>query len=111
MEQVDRDLLDWIAAATDDPALAAQIAAAEVKKRDFLRTGFLVYFARNDAAPPVPAGVRPVCPHLASPELMDGAGCDLFLRDGRLHYLEVYARGGFMPEKLESYRLVAEPLL
>jgi len=108
MEQVDRDILDWIASASGDAALAAQIAVAEVKKRDFLRTGFLVYFAPLDAAVPVvPAGVRPVCPHLESPELMDGAGCDLFLRNGRLHYLEVYARGGFMPEQPEGYRLVA----
>ena len=106
MEQVDRDILDWIAAATGDAALSAQIAAAEVKRRDFLRTGFIVYFAPLDAAAPVAAGVRPACPHLESAELMDGAGCDLFLRDGRLHYLEVYARGGFMPEKLENYQLV-----
>lgn len=107
MEQIDRDILDWIAEATGDAALAAQIAAADVARRDYLRTGFLVYLAAPDSAPRAAAGVRPVCPHLDSPELMDGAGCDLFLRNGRLHYLEVYARGGFMPERLEHYQLSA----
>ena len=42
---------------------------------------------------------------LEAPGLMHGAGSALFLRDGRLHYLEIYARGGFFPEQPESYRL------
>jgi hypothetical protein len=106
LEQVDRDILDWIAVHTDDAALSEQIAAASVKKRDFMRTGFFVYFELSTGAA-APAGVRPVCPHLDAPGLLDGAGCDLFLRAGRLHYLEVYARGGFLPETLEDYTLSA----
>lgn len=101
---VDRDILDWIAAHTDDAALRAQLQRATVKKRDVMRTGFFVYFETpdGDAAEP---GLRPVCPHLEAPGLMDGAGCELFLRDGRLHYMEVYARGGFLPEPLQDYQL------
>jgi len=106
MEKVDRDILDWIAAETGDPALSAQIAKASVKRRDYTRTGFFVYFEPDPAAEP--AGAAPVSPRLEAPGLMDGAGCDLFLRDGRLHYLEVYARGGFLPEPLADYQLGRE---
>jgi len=107
MEQVDRDILDWIAAHSNDDALAAQIVAARVKRRDGTRTGFFVYFEPGTGER-TGDGLRPVCPRLTSAGLMDGAGCDLFLRDGQLHYLEVYARGGFLPEPLTDYRLVPE---
>jgi hypothetical protein len=39
---------------------------------------------------------------------MDGAGCNLFLRNGRLHYLEIYARGGFIPETVDVFKLEEE---
>jgi hypothetical protein len=105
VEQLDHDILEWIAGQSGSPELAAQIGNAEVKKRDAMRTGFFVYFVTNAGAPPVEQGLRPVCPHIDAPDLQDGAGCDLFLRDGRLHYLEVYARGGFMPDPLTGYTL------
>ena len=104
MEQVDRDILDWIANATGDDALSRQVRSATVRKRDYTRTGFFVYFEVDAAAEATSA--RPVCPLLQAPGLPDGAGCDLFLREGRLHYLEVYARGGFLPEQLNDYRLI-----
>lgn len=103
MEKVDSDILQWIARETGDPALSSQIESATVRKRDYTRTGFFVHFeADADAAP---AGKAPVCPRLDAPGLPDGAGSDLFMRDGRLHYLEVYARGGFLPEPFEGYEL------
>lgn len=105
LQAVDRDILDWIAEHSADPALAGQIENARASRRDYTRTGFFVYFEPDPAAAPVPSGVRPVSARLDAPGLLDGAGCDLFLRDGRLHYLEVYARGGFLPETLDDYRL------
>ena len=105
MEQLDQDILNWIAEQTADDALSAQLAGATVKRRDYMRTGFFVYLTAAEGSSAVAPGLRPVCPHIVSPELMDGAGCSLFMRDGRLHYLEVYARGGFMPEALENYTL------
>ncbi|MBT8421770.1 MAG: hypothetical protein HKN56_04285 [Gammaproteobacteria bacterium] len=104
-QQPDKDILDYIAAQTGDAALTQQIQQAEVSRRDYTRTGLFVYFEPNAGAAAVAQGVRPVSARLDAPELMDGAGCDLFLRDGRLHYLEVYARGGFLPENLQDYRL------
>jgi hypothetical protein len=67
-----------------------------------------LYLKTPDHLPPVPTGVRPVCPHISSEMLMDGAGVSLFMKNGRLHYLEIYARGGFMPESMQQWRLEPE---
>lgn len=105
MEKLDRAILDWIAAHNDDAALAAQLEAPTVRKRDYMQTGFFTYFEPQPELPQVESGFRPACPHISAPRLPDGAGCTLFLRDGRLHYLEIYSRGGFIPETLEDFRL------
>ncbi len=108
LEKADRDILGWISASTGDPALSRQIEQAQVKRRDYTRTGLFIYFVPDESAEAVSADVSPVSARLDAPGLMDGAGCDLFLRQGRLHYLEVYTRGGFLPEQLEDYRLSAD---
>jgi hypothetical protein len=107
MEKLDKDILRWIADETGDVDLATQIASAGVSRRDYMRTGFFIYLELPEGLTRVDAKVRPICPHIESPDLMDGAGCSLFLRDGVLHYLEIYARGGFFPESLEQYELKA----
>ena len=94
--QLDQDILQWIARETRDAALTQQIESAAVSRRDYMRTGWFVYFDAPETMPVVAEGVRPVCPRIESPQLMDGAGCSLFLRRGRLHYLEVYTRGAFL---------------
>jgi len=105
MEKLDQSVLDWIAERTGDTALSAHIQAATLKKRDYMRTGCFVYFEAQPGLDPIDASVRPVCPHVTSTELMDGAGCSLFLRNGQLHYLEIYSRGGFIPEQLAQFEL------
>ena len=105
MEKLDQDILNWISAETRDVELSAQIESAEVSRRDYMRTGFFVYLKLPDGMAKITPSVRPVCPHIDSADLMDGAGCTLFIRDGYLHYLEIYARGGFFPESIEQYEL------
>jgi hypothetical protein len=107
MEKLDREILEWIAINSADAALANQIRSAIVLKRDYMRTGFFVYLSADSDLPEVGKNIRPDAPDILSPELMDGAGSTLFLRDGRLHYLEIYARGGFFPEQLGKYELAA----
>lgn len=107
MEQIDQDILEWIAAHTANPELTAQINGARVKRRDAMKTGFFVYFEADTSLSPVDIKLRPVCPYIEIPGLPDGAGCDLFMKDGYLAYLEIYARGGFMPENPVDYALDA----
>lgn len=103
---LERALLDWIATRSGNDRLAAQLAAASLKRRDYTRTGFFVYLSTSPELAPVEPGLRPVCPLIIHEALYDGAGCNLFLREGRVHYLEIYARGGFLPEQLEHFELV-----
>jgi hypothetical protein len=107
VQQLDQDILSWIAVHSEDKNLADQLEHAVESRRDYMRTGFFLYLDTDRELPATNA--RPVCPHISSPALLDGAGCSLFLRDGYLHYLEVYARGGFMPPDLAEYEL-GEPV-
>jgi hypothetical protein len=104
----ERAILDWVAERTSDTALSTQLQSATVKRRDYTRTGFFVYLIAEDQCENVGSTVRPQCPHITISELMDGAGCNLFLRNGRLHYLEIYARGGFIPETVDVFKLEEE---
>ena len=105
---LERALLDWIAAESGSDLLTAQLSSAALKRRDYTRTGFFIYLSAPEELAPVEAGTRPVCPLITSAALYDGAGCNLFLRDGRLHYLEIYARGGFLPEQLDRFELLPD---
>ncbi len=105
---LERALLDWIAEHSGDESLAAQVRGAQLKRRDYTRTGFFVYLSIPVDFDSVDSGTKPVCPLILNDALYDGAGCNLFLRDGRLHYLEIYARGGFLPEQLDRFQLVED---
>ncbi len=105
LNKLELALCEWISAQTGDPLLAEQLASVAVKRRDYVRTGFFVYLDTSADRSEISADVRPCCPQILGPELPFGAGCNLFLKNGRLHYLEIYARGGFMPETLEHFEL------
>jgi len=110
MGELEQAVLGWIAQHSGSQELADQIAAAEVQKRDFMGTGLFLYLGVPEGFVPIPDGTRPVCPHIRSDMLMDGAGSSLFMKNGCLHYLEIYSRGGFMPETLEKWELgLAQP--
>jgi hypothetical protein len=107
MHKLDQEILTWIAERTDSSELKAQIDCANVTKRDYMRTGYFIYFAVPPEVLPVEKSLSLVSPDILSSDLLDGAGTSLFLRNGKIHYLEIYARGGFFPEALSSYSLAA----
>lgn len=106
MEKLDRQIIDWIASRSDNAALREQLHLAQVIRCDYMRTGFFIYFEMPESTLPLTNIVRPLCPDISSPLLFDGAGTALFFRNGKVHYLEIYARGGFFPENLEDFRLL-----
>ena len=59
MEKLEREILDWIAAATDDESLQTQLANAEAVRRDYTRTGYFTYFSVPEGLPPIAGGLRP----------------------------------------------------
>jgi hypothetical protein len=106
MEKLDRAIVDWIAANTNDPVLQDQLQRATVIRRDYMLTGYFIYFGLPDSMSPLGSGTRPCCPDISAEALPYGAGTGLFTRNGKIHYLEIYARGGFFPEQLVEFRLV-----
>jgi hypothetical protein len=106
MEALDRQIVDWIASRSDNAALREQLLSAQVIRRDYMRTGFFIYFELPESTSPLTNIVRPLCPDISSPLLFDGAGTALFFRNGKVHYLEIYARGGFFPENIEEFKLL-----
>jgi len=106
MQALDRQILDWIASRSDNAALREQFRHAQVIRRDYMRTGFFTYFELPASTLPLSNVIRPLCPDISSPLLLDGAGTAVFFRAGKLHYLEIYARGGFFPENIEEFELL-----
>ena len=107
MERLDREIIDWITSNSDDDLLKAQLRSLKVIRRDYMRTGFFIYFELPTDVPSLVNVVRPLCPDISSSVLPDGAGSSLFFRGGRVHYLEIYARGGFFPQNIAEFSLLS----
>jgi hypothetical protein len=105
MDKLDSEILDWIASHSDNSILCEQLRNAKVVRRDYMRTGFFVYFELPEGVPLLSGIVRPQCPDIRSSLLLDGAGSSLFFRNGKVHYLEIYARGGFFPQDIAEFQL------
>ncbi len=102
---LEAQILEWIAERTPSPELSRQLRGAEVARRDYVRTGYFVYLRPSEESSAIEGRPKIQHPFIESPVLPDGAGCSLILKDGQLHYLEIYARGGFFPENLTDYEL------
>jgi hypothetical protein len=109
MTGLEAQILEWIADKTPRPELSRQLRGAEVARRDYVRTGYFVYLRSSEGSSAVEGRPEIQHPFIESPVLPDGAGCSLILKDGHLHYLEIYARGGFFPEDLVDYELRPAP--
>lgn len=105
--QLERDILDWIAQRTEDPALAKQCRSAIPVSREYTGCGFFVGLAIPDSIPTTSIDLHrvDVAPVIDSSELTDGGGVVLFCDKGKLSCLEIYANGNSFPEFLGGYSL------
>jgi hypothetical protein len=97
----------------DDPVLRAlrdQVAVAGVREREFTGVGFFTYFLLGPEVHPVPLPNGVVHSPLVgevdiqAENLRHGAGFVLFLKEGLLHFLEGYTKGGEpWPDDLGRY--------
>ena len=108
MTALETQIIEWIVDRTTSPELKRQLRGAEVARRDYVRTGYFVYLHPAEGFSAIEGRPKIQHPFIKSPALPDGAGCSLILKDGRVHYLEIYARGGFFPENLVDYELRPE---
>ena len=108
MTALETQIIEWIVDRTTSPELKRQLRGAEVTRRDYVRTGYFVYLNLAEGFTAIEGRPKIQHPFIESPALPDGAGCSLMLKDGCVHYLEIYARGGFFPENLVDYELRPE---
>ena len=108
MTALETQIIEWIVDKTPSSELKRQLRGAEVTRRDYVRTGYFVYLHLAEGFDAIEGRPKIQHPFIESPALPDGAGCSLILKDGRAHYLEIYARGGFFPENLADYELRPE---
>jgi hypothetical protein len=103
-------LLRDIAAGHQNPALTEQIERCQVVKREYSGCGFFATLA-------VPAG-SPVVEiegmdgtlgggDVEAPELTWGGGSILFMKDGCLDFLEVFAYDAGDPSQLSAFRILS----
>ena len=102
---LERDILDWIAERVEEPALQRQCSAVEPVLREFTGCGFFTSLRVNAEVPRSHHDRTLGGPCIESPELEAGGGCVLFLENGYLDCLEVYAHGDVFPERIGSYKL------
>jgi|GEM_PF-1424367 len=98
-------ILAYLAAHYQLPALTAQVQHCRVSQREYSGAGFFTALAIADPASPLLSDVASPLEgcQIEVPGLTDGAGSLLFVREGRLHFLEVHTwgEGDIVPEASE----------
>lgn len=92
-------------------ALREQVVGAGVLKREFTGVGFFTYFSLNGAAESVevPNGFSPLGGvSLKADNLRHGAGFILFLKDGKVNFLEGFTYDEPWPDDLGRYSVVRD---
>ena len=99
-------LLRSIAEYYQYPALAAQISACRVTLREYSGCGFFTTLSVPADSPLITGDERTFGGNdVEAPELSHGAGSVLFIRYGRLHFLEVFAYADGDPTALDRFTL------
>jgi hypothetical protein len=98
-------ILAYLTAHYQLPALTAQVQHCRVSQREYSGAGFFTALTMADPAIALLSDVlSPLegC-QIEAPGLSDGAGSLLFVREGRLHLLEVHTwgKGDIVPEATE----------
>lgn len=98
-------ILGCLAARHQLPALTAQVQACRVSQREYSGAGFFTTLEIPASVAILPRDIRRPfdgC-EIEAPGLTDGASSLLFVRKGRLHFLEVHTwgDGDIVPEATE----------
>lgn len=100
-------LLRNIAECYQNPALAAQIDRCRVTLREYSGCGFFTTLVVPADSPVIVSAAQTFDGNdIEAPELSGGAGSVLFIRDGRLHFLEVFAYADGDPTALNNLTLL-----
>ena len=109
LTSLENDIVRWLLKNCESSDIQRQLPHVILQKRDYTGVGFFLHFSLPPdvvAAPDSAGDSTPIPgPEIASPQLESGAGTVMFLTDGRIDCLEIFAYGNHFPEKLNDYTL------
>ncbi len=107
--KIEESILKWIAKESESENLREQLSNCTLIGRDYTGVGFFLKLKVSDNVPVVEGeegDIDPVPgPFIDSPELESGGDTVLFIHNGVIETLEIFAYGDSFPESLEEYEL------
>lgn len=107
--QLEKDILEWIIADTEDETVREQLRKVVFLEREYTGVGSFTYIAipsETVLKAGLISGSMPIeGPHIKSPLLDYGALSLIFFKKGIITDLEIAAYGDSFPENLEEYFL------
>ena len=109
--KLERDILDWISGSTESKELRQQIENASLLGREYTKVGFFLDLSVPPNAPKIAEHLQDINPlpgpYIESDQLDFGGDSILFVNDGVIDTLEIFAYGTSFPKFLEKYVLKA----
>lgn len=109
LTSLENDIVRWLLKNCEDSDIQKQLPHIRLRKRDYTGAGFFLHFTLSTdvmAAPDSAGDSTPIPgPEIASSQLESGAGTVIFLTDGRIDCIEIFAYGNHFPETLADYTL------
>jgi len=104
MKKIEQAILEW--ATQQHPEMAHQIEMLEVDSRENSGAGLYVHFKPLPLSVPA-LGIKSPCsgPQIESSQLEHGAGSLIWLKDGRISFIEIFAYGNQFPEELDEFEI------
>ncbi len=110
LTSLENDIVRWLLMNCEDIHIQRQLPKVLLCKRDYTGVGFFLHFSLPSDAVAVPDSAgdsTPIPgPEIVSPQLDSGAGTVVFLTDGRIDCIEIFAYGNHFPENLTDYTLI-----
>ncbi len=107
--KLEGDILNWIIDHIENPILEEQLNHAIPVKRDYTGSGFFVHLFIPDNIPSLPYDEGDVDPFpgpmIVSEQLEAGGDTVIFVTNGKIDCLELFAYGNTFPEHLENFTL------
>ena len=106
---LERDIISWLRHYCDDADVQCQLPHLELQEREYTGVGYFLHFTVSPRIAPAPESEGDVTPfagpNIASSKLESGAGTAIFLTNGKIDCIEIFAYGVSFPEHLMNYTL------
>ncbi len=102
--ELESAIMEWFI--KNYPVLVFQMNNAKVIERDYTGVGFFITLKSSKDLPPLRLYGNPIeGPLIQSEQLSHGAGSILFIKDGYVDVLEIFAYGETFPENIQEFQL------